>query len=37
MTLRKIPTNLAIAAPAVAIAIVLAIWLLGVIDFLSAG
>jgi hypothetical protein len=37
MTLPKVPINIAVAAPAVAIAIVLAIWLLGVIDFLTVG
>lgn len=37
MVKRKITTNIVIAAPVIAIAIVLAIWLFGVIDFLSAG
>jgi len=37
MTLPKISTNIAVVAPLIAIAIVLAIWLLGVIDFLTLG
>jgi len=34
---KKFRANISIVAPIIAIAIVLAIWLLGVIDFLSAG
>ena len=37
MTLKKPPFRPIILAPALAILLVLAIWLLGVIDFVGAG
>jgi len=37
MDFHKIRSNMAIIAPAIAILIVLAIWLLGAIDFFAAG
>jgi hypothetical protein len=36
MPLRKIPRNIVLWAPVIAIALVLAIWALGAIDFLAS-